>query len=296
MSPRLAILTPNPADMAFGGRWSEVRDRMLPPLAAEGIAVESRSWIDDPATLQGFDLILPLVTWGYHRDHALWVERTRQWADAGLPFQNPPSVLRWNADKRYLGVLQDKNAPVVPTRFVDRVRQADLGAAARDFGAEVLIVKPQVSASAYKTLRLRPGDALDGAPEGPAMIQPYLDAVEGEGELSLIYLDGAFSHAIRKVAAEGDFRVQPEWGGVISRYEPEPEVRAAAERILAAVEEPLLYARVDMVRDQAGRPVLMELELVEPDLYLGFDPGRGGAFGRAVRRAIGGRAAGAPSA
>src|SRR5690606_9388824 len=110
------------------------------------------------------------------------------------------------------------------------------------------VVKPAVSASAYRTLRLAPGDRLDGAPEGATMIQPYLPAIETEGETSLVFLGGAFSHAIRKVARPGDFRVQPEWGGIISAATPEADQMAAARAVLEAVEEPLLYARIDLVR------------------------------------------------
>jgi glutathione synthase/RimK-type ligase-like ATP-grasp enzyme len=140
-----------------------------------------------------------------------------------------------------------------------------------------------VSAGAYRTLKLRPGEPLDGAPEGPAMIQPFLPEVGGDGELSLFYFRGRFSHAVRKVAKSGDFRVQPEYGGHISPLTPDADVLAAADAVLAAVEEPLLYARVDLVRDLDGRPALIELELIEPDLYLDYDPERGAAFARAVR-------------
>jgi glutathione synthase/RimK-type ligase-like ATP-grasp enzyme len=280
---RVAILTPDPADPSNTGRWRQARDSMVAPLSAEGIEVESLSWIDDPARLSAFDLVLPLTAWGYHRAHALWCAMTDAWAEKGVRIQNPASVLRWNADKRYLARLYYQGAPVIPTMFVDRFEAAHLNEAALRFGVDRLIVKPQVSASAYKTLLVSPGEATPDAPEGPAMIQPYLRAVEGEGELSVIFFGGARSHAIRKVAAAGDFRVQPEWGGQISRYEPEDDVLDAAHRALSKVEEELLYARVDMVRDEGGRPLLMELELIEPDLYLGFDPEQGKGFARAVR-------------
>lgn len=282
---RVAILTPDPSDEAFGGRWSEVRDRMVGPLAAEGISVESLSWIEDAAALHAFDLVLPLTTWGYHRGYELWRAMCDAWAFEGIRIQNPASVLHWNADKRYLARLYDAKAPVIPTMYVDRFEPRHLHEAALRFGVDRLIVKPQVSASAYKTLRLNPGDVVEDAPEGPAMIQPYLDAVEGDGELSLIFFGGEFSHAIRKVARAGDFRVQPEYGGHISAYTPEQDVLDAARQVLGEVDEPLLYARVDLVRESSGKPLLMELELIEPDLYLGFDPARGAGFARAVRRA-----------
>ena len=121
------------------------------------------------------------------------------------------------------------------------------------------------------------------------MIQPYLPSIEQEGEISLIYLAGTFSHAIPKRPQPGDFRVQPEYDGIITAHEPAADERAAADAILAQVDEPLLYARVDLVRDLGGRPVLMELELVEPDLYLRFDEQAGRRFARAVALSAAGR-------
>ena len=118
------------------------------------------------------------------------------------------------------------------------------------------------------------------------MIQPYLPSIETDGEVSLIYLGGRFSHAIRKVPQPGDFRVQPEYDGIITPHTPEPDEFAAAEAALKAVEEPLLYARVDLVRDLGGSPALIELELVEPDLYLGHDAGAPARFAKAVRSAL----------
>ena len=278
---RVCILTPDPADDSFHGRWREVFERMAAPLLAVSAKVEGRAWTD-PGALAGFDRVLPLMVWGYHRGHAAWLAATRAWEAQGLPLWNPAPVLRWNADKRYLARLGAAGAPAVPTIHVERLDDDALSAARARFGAERLVVKPAVSASAYRTLRLAPGDPLEGAPEGAAMIQPYLPSVETEGETSLVYLAGAFSHAIRKVARPGDFRVQPEWGGVISAVEPAPDERAAAAAVLAAIPEPLLYARIDLVRDEAGRPRLMEAELIEPDLYLGFDPEAPARFARAV--------------
>lgn len=285
MSLSVAFLSPNPADESFTSRWPRVRDLMAAALAEEGVSVHTRSWIEDPAELGEFDLVMPLVAWGYHRDHTQWLTMLDAWDLEGVRVLNPVSVLRWNSDKRYLERLALSGAPVIPTLFVDDLQPADLGRAAETFGTDALIIKPQVSAGAYKTLRIRPGGDLAEGPLGPAMIQPFLDQVGGDGELSLLYFNGEFSHGVRKVAAAGDFRTQPDWGGHVSDYRPEPDVLAAAARILQAVEEPLLYARVDLVRDAGGRPQLMELELVEPDLYLGWDPQAAARFARAVRAA-----------
>src|SRR5690606_34529413 len=156
-----------------------------------------------------------------------------------------------------------------------------------DTGADELIVKPAVSGGAWKTRRLRRGDAVD-AEEGMAMLlQPYLPTIETHGETSLLYFGGRLSHAVNKRPVPGDFRIQQEFGG---RYtlvpEPPADALALARQVLDAVCEPLLYARIDMVPDADGRWLLMEAELIEPDFYLGVDPSQGAGFARALRTFI----------
>jgi glutathione synthase/RimK-type ligase-like ATP-grasp enzyme len=284
MTSRIAILTPDPADDGYRTRWREVFTDKAARLEQAGLTVEGRSWADG-ADLASFDLVMPLLVWGYHRAGERWRAATAAWEVAGVRLQNPPSVLRWNADKTYLARFAAAGAPVVPTRYLDRLTEAALAEAAAAFGTDRLIAKPQVSASAWQTIRWSPGAPLDDGPTGPAMIQPFLPAIEREGEISLVWLDGAFSHAIEKRPKAGDFRVQPEWGANIASHAPAADELVAAEAILAAMDEPLLYARIDLVRGLDGAPALMELELVEPDLYLQYDPGHGRTFADAVRRA-----------
>jgi glutathione synthase/RimK-type ligase-like ATP-grasp enzyme len=284
---RIAILAPA-ADGAYGGtRWPEVMARMVTPLEAAGMVALPVDWTTD-ADLTGFDLVLASLAWGYHRDGpapGYWHHQVERWQAAGVRLQNPPAVLRWNADKLYLGAFAERGAPVVPTIFADHITEAALHEAAAAFGTDNLIAKPRVSASAFRTIRWSPGMSLDGAPTDAAMIQPFLpDVLEG-GEPSLLYLGGRFSHAVSKVPQSGDFRVQPEYGGIIAPYAPWPDELAAAEAALAAADAPLLYARVDLVRDLQGRPVLMELEAIEPDLFLEYDPGAQPRFVDAVRNA-----------
>jgi glutathione synthase/RimK-type ligase-like ATP-grasp enzyme len=280
---RIAILVPA-ADGAYGGtRWPDVLARMVAPLEAAGMAVAPVDWTTDE-DLTGFGLVLALLAWGYHRDGD-WSGQVARWRAAGVRLRNPPAVLRWNADKSYLGDFAAKGAPVVPTIFVEQVTEAALHEAAAHFGTDRLVAKPRISASAFRTIRWSPGAPLDGAPTDAAMIQPFLpDVLEG-GEPSLLYFGGRFSHAVSKRPRPGDFRVQPEYDGILAPYEPWPDELAAAEAALAAAGEPLLYARVDLARDLKGRPVLMELEAVEPDLFLEFAPGAPARFAEAVRLA-----------
>lgn len=280
MSIRVLILSPDPGDEGFQTRWRGPMAQNVGALERAGMAVEQRSWVE-PIRPGEYDLILPLLTWGYHRAGAQWQAAVDEWEAAGLPVQNPPEVLRWNSDKTYLGRLAKHGAPVVPTLYADRLTREDMERAADDLGTDRLVAKPQISASSWQTIRWSPGGSLDGGPDGAAMIQPYLPAIETEGELSLIYFGRRFSHAIRKRPTQGFF-VQPEHGGIVTDHEPGADELAAAEAILAAVDEELLYARIDLTRDLQGAPVLMELELVEPDLYLERDPAQGAAFAEAV--------------
>ena len=282
---RIAVLTPDPADKSYIGRWPEVLARLKTTLEGTGATVTATAWTDhveDAAGLEPYDLILPVIAWGYHRDHDLWLAGCETWSHAGLPLANPAEVLRWNSDKAYLARLADQGVPIPPTRWTDRVTQDQVDAAFAETGAPVLIVKPTVSAGAFRTLRLTPGQPMTDAPEGAAMIQPYLKSIETEGETSLLFFGGRFSHAVNKRPVPGDFRIQMQFGGLYRTVTPDAEAMALAEQVLAAIAKPLLYARIDMARDDAGAWVLMEAELIEPDFYLDHDPANGAGFAAAV--------------
>ena len=283
---QIAVLTPDPADKSYIGRWPEVLERLKATLESTGATVTATPWTDhvgDASGLAAYDLILPVIAWGYHRDHGRWLTACAMWSAAGLAIANPAEVLRWNSDKAYLARLADRGVPIPPTRWTDGVTQEQVDAAFAETGAPVLIVKPTVSAGAFRTLRLTPGEVLSDAPEGAAMIQPYLKSIETEGETSLLFFGGRFSHAVNKRPVAGDFRIQVQFGGLYTAVTPDAAARALAEQVLAAIDEPLLYARIDMARDDAGRWVLMEAELIEPDFYLDHDPANGAGFAEAVK-------------
>jgi glutathione synthase/RimK-type ligase-like ATP-grasp enzyme len=281
MRGRIAILTPDSASEGFRTRWPEVLEDNAAPLRAAGLAVEGRDWAA-AQDLADFDLVLPLLAWGYPSAPEQWLAATRRWEAQGARLENPPAVLRWNMDKAYLGALAARGAPVVPTRYVERITVETLAEAADGFGTDRVVAKPRISSSGWRTIRWSRGETAEGGPRGAAMVQPYLCAIETEGEVSLFYFGGRYSHSVSKRPRPGDFRVQPEFEGIIRSHAPAPDEREAADRVLAAVDETLLYARVDLVRGQNGKPQLIELELIEPDLYLVHAADRGAAFARAV--------------
>jgi glutathione synthase/RimK-type ligase-like ATP-grasp enzyme len=279
------ILVPDAHEMLFGPMWPALYARLTGPLERVGLKVSSQAWTE---ARPDADLILPLLAWGYHHDPALWYAQVDALEAAGARMLNPFDVLRWNADKAYLERLGQAGAPTVPSMAVEQLTPEVLEQARAAFGAERLVVKPRISGGGHRTTRIEAGQALDAeAPDGPALIQPYLPAVEAEGELSLFYFDRRFSHAVAKVAKAGDFRVQHQFGGVSTATDPEPAARATAEAVLAKVEGPLLYARIDLIRGLDGQWALMEAELIEPDLFLQYDPGQGAAYAEAVRAAAG---------
>jgi glutathione synthase/RimK-type ligase-like ATP-grasp enzyme len=284
---RIAVLTPDPADPSYAGQWPGVLERLSRALALAGIEATPTPWTDhveDASGLAGYPLVLPLIVWGYHRDHERWMRACETWAGAGVPLMNPAAVLAWNSDKAYLDKLADRGVAIPETLWIEGVAQADVDAAFDRLKTETVIVKPRVSGGAWKTLRLTRGERLDGAPEGPAMIQPYLPAIESEGETSLLFFGGRLSHAVEKRPVAGEFRIQVQFGGQYTTVaEPPAAALALAEATLAAIDEDLLYARIDMARAPDGGWRLMEAELIEPDFYLGNAPDGGRTFAEAVR-------------
>ncbi len=283
----IAVLTPDPADPSYAGQWPGVLARLGEALATGGMTAVPTPWtdhIDSADGLSRFPLVLPLIAWGYHRDHALWMRACATWEAAGARMLNPPSVLGWNSDKSYLGRLADQGVAVPDTVWIDSPTQADVDAAFDRFAVDQLVVKPRVSGGAYKTLRLSRGESMIDAPGGPAMIQPYLPTIESEGETSLLFFGGKLSHVVGKRPVPGEFRVQVQYGGgYVALLEPPTGALALAEQTLAAIGEDLLYARIDMARDADGGWLLMEAELIEPDFYLGSAPEGGKRFAEAVR-------------
>lgn len=269
-------------------------DADLPPLleACEraGIAPRSLAWDDASVGWGRLEAVLLRSPWDYTErlpEFLAWCEN----AERATKLFNPLRVVRWNTDKHYLSDLAATGVPIVPTTFVEP--DAEPMEALRSFlehhaDAE-FVVKPAVGAGARDTQRYQrsqefaAGNHLARLLDGnrSAMLQPYLPAVDADGETALIFFDGRFSHAIRKAALLSPGEVpgpDPYAFGDIRRREPADDELALAEHVLAAanrllrLEHPLLYARIDLLRDAEGRPRLLELELTEPSLFFAQAP------------------------
>jgi glutathione synthase/RimK-type ligase-like ATP-grasp enzyme len=277
---RIAILTP---DQNYEEHWQPLADQYLALLGGD---IAFPAW-NSGADLSHFDLVLPLLTWGYQRTPTRWFKALDVWQAAGVRFANPIATLRWNTDKDYLFDLAAAGVAIVPTTESHSLRPDDLEGAAAAYDTEFLVIKPSISAGADGTYRMRVGNPIPfDVVEREMLIQPLISAVETEGEFSLFYFDGVFSHAILKRPANGDFRVQEQFGGRDVVIEAPSAARALALRAIAAAPALPTYARVDMVRADNGMFLIMELELIEPALFLNHAADGGRAFAAAVERLL----------
>jgi glutathione synthase/RimK-type ligase-like ATP-grasp enzyme len=280
---RIAVLVPA---AGYPLPWSWAYDVQAGALIAAGASVEPIDWTDT-GDLGDFDLALPLVAWGYQNDYDRWLGLLNRAKAARWPMVNPPALLRWNSDKEYLVELADRGVSTVPTLAVEACCDEDLEEARRRFEADWLVIKPPVSASAEGTHRLGPRDDLPSDSRGRAMIiQPLIEEISRTGEFSLMLFGGEYSHCVVKRPKSGDFRVQPHLGGMTFPSPAPPGGVELAKQALAAAPEKAVYARVDIVPDDEGVLRIMELELIEPALFLDTAPGACAAFSRAILNSV----------
>ena len=277
---RIAILVPDPA---YTEPWRWTYDPQAEALIAGGAEVVPIAWtkIGD---ISGFDLVTPLVAWGYHLEYDRWLGLLDRAETERWPMINPPALLRWNGDKAYLAELAERGVSTVPTLAVEACCDADLEEARRRFESDWLVIKPPVSASANGTHRLGPNDDLPEDSDGrPMILQPLIEEIATTGEFSLMLFDGEYSHAVVKRPKSGDFRVQEYHGGVtLPCNAPPAGAVSLAKAALAAAPAKATYARVDIVPDDEGVLRIMELELIEPSLFLDRAPDRGEGFTNAI--------------
>lgn len=270
-------------------------DRPLPAaLAGFGFRAEPVAW-DAPVDWATFDAVLVRSPWdwfGRWPEFSAWLDRVGQLA---IPTLNPLPVLRWNAEKSYLRDLAADGVPVTPTAWLAAGAEVDLGGLLDERGWGEVVVKPAVSAWGVDTVRARRDD-LDAArallarrlPADPFLVQPFLAGVLRGGEQSFTFVEGEHWGTVTKRPAPGGFLVHEEYGGRTDPAAPAPGFLDAAEATLAAVTRrygPLLYARVDLLAGADG-PRVVEVELLEPELFLRFIPDGYRRFAAAVRRRL----------
>jgi glutathione synthase/RimK-type ligase-like ATP-grasp enzyme len=235
-------------------------------------------WNDPAVDWSAFDAVLIRTIWDYFKHHAAFLAWLDRLDALGVPTINDSALLRWNSDKRYLLELAQHGVAIIPTQLAVAHALPEVLAA---MAGQHVVVKPRISGSAWHTLRGTAGDAAFAAAvaqlprERDYLVQPFVPEVVSEGEWSLLYFAGAFSHAVIKRPAAGDYRVQGEYGGRTEAAQPDAAILAAADRALAALamlgHGDHTYLRVDGVVS-GGRFLVMELELIEPFLHLAAHP------------------------
>ncbi|MCR9129188.1 MAG: hypothetical protein NXI12_06675 [Alphaproteobacteria bacterium] len=256
---------------------------------AEGMTLDHRIW-DSGFDPSGFDAFMIGTVWDYPPKLAAFLE-TIETLNTHAPVYNPPHVVRWNIEKRYLADLADAGAPSIPTVWAGAADEPSIRPAFEALDADSLVVKPLVGGGAWRQAVVKRGEALPPAgdlPPGACLIQPFLPSVPEEGEYSFLFFGGRFSHALQKVPKSGDYRVQSIFGAREIVHEPRPGELDQCRAVLDAAaqitgEAGLLYARVDMVRGLDGQLAVMELEIIEPYLYPEQGPDMGAVFAAALK-------------
>ncbi|MDZ4714612.1 MAG: hypothetical protein SH819_04000 [Cytophagales bacterium] len=253
-------------------------DRSLIPAFQEaGATATPLVWNDPAVNWSSYDFLLIRSIWDYHLHPAAFVRWINRLEEEKIITLNPVSVMRRNYHKFYLRELEASGVRIIPTLFLEK--SSDLKLPEGLPGWNKVVIKPAISASGYMTRVHSIADPADmenkcrqAVKEHDVLVQQFMPSILEDGELSLIYIDRIFSHAIRKTPVRGEFRVQSEYGGSVAPDHPDQAILAAGEEILRLFEAELLYARVDgLVID--GVFVLMEVELIEPELFLDAHPG-----------------------
>lgn len=256
-------------------------------LAHVGIDVIPLPWtrIDPYATIDAPPIVLR-STWDYHRMPTMFRAWLESLGDAGRAVWNDPAIARGNVDKIYLQQMEQRGIAIPRTHWLDRPDAGAIRSALAHEGWSKAVLKPRIAATAYGTFLVDEtvtlsDDNLAPARASGALLQEFVPEIASVGEMSLVFCDGSFSHAVIKHARAGDFRVQKNFGGSVASTLPSRDALAFADRVLATLPEPCLYARVDLVETSRG-PLLMELELIEPELYFLYEPGAAARFAAAL--------------
>lgn len=261
---------------------------LVAELAREGVQAVVLPW-DDPFDWTEVPLVVLRTPWDYyHRldEFLAWTAHI----DRVTRLHNPAAVVTWNSHKGYLLDLQARGVPILPTQLLQSTDDPAVALRAINSATGELVVKPAVGVGAIGAKRgrgddpalLQHAEALLAA--GDVLVQPFAPEVV-HGEVSLIYFEDVFSHAVRKRPAAGEFRVQDDYGGTVHPYEPTQAEHEVAVAALRVTQIPVTYARVDLVHFEGG-PAVMELEVIEPELFLRHAPGSAARFAQALKRAL----------
>lgn len=247
-------------------------------LENRGLRVIRKSWADPEFNWKSTRFACFRTTWDYFERF----EKFSKWlevASSQTTFINSIELIKWNMDKHYLSDLNNRDVHTVETLFMEKNDDRSLADISQKFKGEIFILKPAVSGTARHTYKIT-SDTLSAHEDifkalianESMLLQPFQQYVLLHGEISMIVIGGRFTHAVRKKAKDGDFRVQDDFGGTVHAYQPANEEIEFAEKAVNTCNPRPLYARVDIIRDNNNRLAIMELELIEPELWFRRNP------------------------
>jgi len=277
----LFVLSPQQRTIGFltsGNYRNLTKDDLILAAALErrGTRVAPVVWTEMKPDSPACDLLLVRSVWDYHlrpQDFMRWIDAV----SSRMPVLNPPEMIRWNMDKRYLQQIEAAGFRVPKTVFLNEGTEAELAEVMHPGGFGEAVVKPTISASAYETRRIKQATHEQNEwlnamlTTRPMMVQEFIPEIQSGGEWSLIFAGMEFTHAVHKAPKAGDFRVQEEHGGSHKRDNPPKQALAMAQEILQRFAPDAVYCRVDLVMREE-RAILMELELIEPLLHFELAP------------------------
>ena len=263
----------------YSGISNEENSKLYDLLKEKGLNISFQIWDDPAVDWSRFDLVVLKSPWDYFDK----IDAFYAWLDELERLQvrvlNPVEIVRWNADKRYLLDLQEQGVKIVPTVWLEQGDAFEPATLFQAFSAGKVIVKPAVSGGAKNTFALTLSEAEENKEKINELLQqesflaqPFLEEIKTKGEWSFLFFNGGYSHTILKTVKPGDFRVQHFYGGTVHTPEPPAALLAAAQRIVDKHAPGCLYARVDGV-ELKGELALMELELIEPFLFMAMSEG-----------------------
>lgn len=289
--PRLAFLSCAETLPSAQRRRSDAHEHdhqvaaLRAPLGDLGIELEEVDWVDRTIDWSRFDAAIIGTTWNYQHAPDRFV-RTLETIGDHCPVWNPLSLVEWNLSKRYLASVAEQGVATVPTAWVDEPSIARIEQARRSFRSPDVVVKLQMGANSEGQHRYTAGSRVFRPPTQPVMVQPFLSSVLDEGELSFVFVDGTFSHAVAKKPTGADYRVQSAYGGREHPLEPREADLQIARAAHATIPGEPLYARVDLIRGPEGVLLVMEIEVIEPYLYPEQGPELGPRLAAAIDRRL----------
>jgi len=269
-------------------------DRVLAQyLLSKNITIEAAIWDDEKVLWQQYDVIILRSTWDYHTQTGKFNKWLDQLELLSCKVLNAVSIIRWNLNKKYMLDFSSKETIFPPFQFCLQKSGSSLSAIMKANNWHKAVVKPAVSCGSFNTWVTTASSAAGDEKlfqemlcDGDVLVQEFMDEVTENGELSLIFFNKKFSHAVLKKARPGDFRVQAKFGGTIGAIDPGNIVIARAQAILNSIDEPLLYARVDGIPMNNGDFYLMEVELIEPALFIQNNEASCESFYRALHDVV----------